>query len=150
MAVNLTEGAALGTVFDRLFQAVLDGNQQLTTFTSTLNSLKSTLALIKPILDDLEKLNKALDRPEQETEMFVGRLIEGENLVRKCSKIKSWDLYNKHSYSKKIKKLEDSITRFFQLDVQAQMVRNTKRILIEVKDTNQKLDKVLSILKDTA
>lgn len=150
MAVSLGEGAGLGEVFERLFRAVLGISQKLTTFSSSLNSLKSTLASLKPIVDDLEKLNMALDRPQQETDLFIHRLREGERLVAKGSKMKSWELYKKYSYSKKISDLEDSIMGFFGVDVQALLVRDTKQVLVEVHDVDKKVDKVLAALKNSA
>lgn len=150
MAASLGEGAGLGEVFERLFRAVLGISQKLTTFSSSLNSLKSTLASLKPIVDDLEKLNMALDRPQQETDLFIHRLREGERLVAKGSKMKSWELYKKYSYSKKISDLEDSIMGFFGVDVQALLVRDTKQVLVELHDVDKKVDKVLAALKNSA
>ncbi|XP_071916197.1 RPW8-like protein 3 [Coffea arabica] len=155
MAVNLIGDTAFGMVFNGLVEAVLEATTRVTTFSSSLNSLKTTLAPLKCYFDQVETLNGKLHSPQRETDMFILRLAEGESLVRKCTRIKWWNLYKKYSYSKKIADLERSLIRFFQLDVQAEMVRDHKMLLVGEADlheqlnaVNHRLDRLLSVVKN--
>ena len=114
MAANLTEGAALGSVCNLLVAAVLEVTQKVAAFKFSLDRLKTTLNSIKPIYDDIERLNEILNRPEDETESFLTQLRKAEKLVRKCLEIKSWNFYKKYTYSRKLNALDQSLLRFFK------------------------------------
>ncbi|CAK9185435.1 unnamed protein product [Ilex paraguariensis] len=138
----------LGAVVGELLAAVIEATKQAINFKSSLDNLKTTLIAIQPFFDEIEKLNKLLDARKEETGMFIDRLKEGKNLVLKCSTIKSWNVYKKIRYNKKLTDLDSSLLRFFQIDVQALMARDSKKILVGVNDNDQKLDRILSILKN--
>lgn len=146
MAANLTEGAALGSVFNLLMAAVLDVTQKVATFKFYLDRLKTTLNSIKPLFDDIERLNEVLNRPKEETESFLTQLSRAEKLVRRCLEIKSWNFYKKYTYSKKLNQLDQSLLRFFKLDAQLHMVRDSRRIMVGMRDVDEKVDEILSIL----
>ncbi|XP_016510128.1 putative disease resistance protein At5g66900 [Nicotiana tabacum] len=148
MAASLLGGAALGPVFDILLKAVLDVGIKIATFRSKFQSLNNTLNDIKPVFDDIEKLNKALDGREYEIEMFKKQLLAGEELVRKCSKTKCYDALKKWNYSRKLTKLENSLVRFFQVHGFIQVCRDSKIILVNVIEHGKKLDQISSMLRD--
>lgn len=148
MATNLIEGASLGSVMSLLMTAVVDVTQNVATFNFGLDRLKETLSTVKPLIEDIEKLNELLDRPQQETDSFLCQLKRGEKLVRKCSKIKCWDFYRRYTYSKKLKDLDESLLRFFQLDAQVHVVRDNKRIMVGMREVDEKVDGILSILSN--
>ncbi|XP_009617577.1 probable disease resistance protein At5g66900 [Nicotiana tomentosiformis] len=148
MAASLLGGAALGPVFDILLKAVLDVGIKIATFRSKFKSLTNTLNDIKPVFDDIEKLNKALDGREYEIEMFKKQLLAGEELVRKCSKTKCYDALKKWNYSRKLTKLENSLVRFFQVHGFIQVCRDSKIILVNVIEHGKKLDQISSMLRD--
>ncbi|KAL3526743.1 hypothetical protein ACH5RR_011399 [Cinchona calisaya] len=141
---SLIEGSLVGLLFDRLLKAVLEATQRIATFNSGLNSLKSTLLSLKDFFEQVARLNKVLHSPQHETDMFINRLREGETLVRNCSRVEWWNICRKVSYSRKITALEKSLIRFFQLTVQAEIVRDNKMILAEVNVLTKKVDELLS------
>ncbi|KAL3526744.1 hypothetical protein ACH5RR_011400 [Cinchona calisaya] len=148
MAANLFEGAALGSAFNLLTAAVVDVTQTVAAFSCRLDRIRGTLFSVKPLIEDIEKMNKLLDSPKQETDAFLDQLRKGEKLVRECSKIKNWNFYEKYIYSKKLKFLEKSLVRFFQLDGQVHLHRDSRRTMVEVRDVGEKVDEILSILSN--
>ena len=69
-----------------------------------------------------------LTRPEVETKSLIEEMEKGVKLVCKCSKIRLW---NYVYYSDKLNKLDETILRFFQVDLQVQNKRNW----LQVKNT---------------
>ncbi|KAM3363558.1 putative disease resistance protein [Capsicum galapagoense] len=147
MAGALLGGAALGVVFDKLFKVVVDVGINIATFRSKFLSLEQTLLHIEPVFADIEKLNKALDGREEETEMFKKKLMEGEELVLKCSKIKRYDAFKRCNYSRKLTKLENSLVKFCQIHGLIEVCRDSKLILVKVNDNGKKLDELRSMVK---
>ncbi|KAK6116289.1 hypothetical protein DH2020_049965 [Rehmannia glutinosa] len=143
---GLVQGAALGAAFDLLFISVLEATQKIARFSSELNRLKSTLCSIKLVIDDIDNFNKILDRPQHETQVFVARLIEGEKLVQRCSKVK-WNVFMRLYYSIKLSKLEASLVNFFQINVAALHFRESKRISVVVSNLEEKINEIMTVLK---
>lgn len=142
----LVQGAALGAAFDVLFTSVVDASKKVAGFTSQLNRLNSTLSSIKPSIDDMEKLNIILDRPPHETQAFTIRLVEAQRLVAKCSKVSRWNVFMRFYYSNKLRRLETSFSSFFQIDVTALHLCETKRISVVVSDLQEKVNEIAKIL----
>ncbi|KAL2489744.1 putative disease resistance protein [Forsythia ovata] len=142
---DLLTGGATGVAFDLLMQAVLDVALTVASFRSELNHLKSTLVSIKPFVDDIEKLNKVLDGRQEGVETLNNRFKQGETLVRKCLKIKLWNLYKKYSYAKKLEEFEKSLLWFFQINVQAELARDGKTVAVGVKVLDEKIDQILYV-----
>ncbi|MCD7453481.1 hypothetical protein HAX54_021105 [Datura stramonium] len=149
MAVgNLIGGAALGQAFIMLSQSITQVGKTSVCFDSNFQRLNSTLLSIKPVLEDIEILNKALEGRESEIEIFKMRLEEGEKLVRKCAKVKRYDVCKKWYYSKKLADLEKSTMKFFEVHGLMQTCRDQKQILVALKQEGEKLDEIYSILKN--
>lgn len=150
MAANLLGGAALGPVFDRLLKAVLDVGINIVTFRSKFLCLKQTLIEIEPVFADIERLSKALEGRDEEIDMFKKRLMEGEELVRKCSKTKCYDALTKWNYSRKLAKLENSLVKFCQIHGLIQVCRDSKMILVKVNENCKKLDEIHSMMRNVS
>ncbi|XP_060194784.1 probable disease resistance protein At5g66900 isoform X2 [Lycium barbarum] len=148
MAASLVGGAALGPVFDILYKAVFDVARNIATFRSKFLSLKQTLLELAPVFSDIEKLSKALDGRDEEIDMLKNLLMKGEELVRKCSKTKSYDAFKRLNYSRKLTKLENSLVKFCQIHGLIQVCRDTKMILVECKKHDKKLDEVHSMMRN--
>ena len=142
MAVAFVGGAALGAVFGELLRAVEDVVSKSASFNSILKQLQSTLNRVTPTIEDIEKLNRVLDRPQLETDMFTDRLREGQRLVLKCAKVRCWNYCAKYSYAKKLMALEKSLLNFFIIDVAAVNYRDTKDVLVAVNRVDSKLDRM--------
>ncbi|CAK9166436.1 unnamed protein product [Ilex paraguariensis] len=148
MAGNNVGGAALGAVFGELLKLVVYVTKQAIYFKSTLNCLQTTLNDIHPVFDDIDRLNRLLDARKEEIDSFTGRLEEGKKLVLKCSTIKCWDVYKRVKYNKKLTGLDKSLLRFFQINVQVLLARDSKKMLVGHNDLEEKLNKVLSLVQN--
>lgn len=125
-------GAFLGAVFGELLKIVTDALRQSLMFKSKLQKLKSTLDSVTPKLQEIEQLNKGLDLPEEETEKLRKELNKGKELIRKCLKVKSYDLIKSHKYAGKLIKLNRSIEDFCAVNLQLQIARDGKMVLVGV------------------
>ncbi|KAA8547229.1 hypothetical protein F0562_003907 [Nyssa sinensis] len=146
MAGALFGGAALGAAFGELLKAVLDVKDRAVKFKSILSDLAIKLEAIQPVFQEIEKLDRVLDRPVEETNSFIYRLRDAKELVLKCSKIKWWNYFKKPYYAKKLIDLENSLLKFFQMEVQALLSRDSRKILVVVNDIDEKLDRIGSSL----
>ncbi|KAA8547231.1 hypothetical protein F0562_003905 [Nyssa sinensis] len=146
MAGAFVGGAALGAAFGELLKAVLDVKDRAVKFKSILSDLAFKLEAIEPVFQEIEKLDRVLDRPVEETNSFIHRLKDAKELVLKCSKIKWWNYCKKPYYAKKLIDLENSLLKFFQIEVQALLSRDSRKILVVVNDIDEKLDRIGSNL----
>ena len=142
------QGAALGAAFDLLLTSVADSSKKVAGFISQLDRVKSTLYAIKPSTDDIDSLNAILDRPPCETEAFTVRLMKAELLVRRCSKVSKWNFFMRLYYSNKLTKLETSLLNFFQIDVAALHLCETKRISVVVTDLQEKVNQIAKHMRE--
>ncbi|GFQ06406.1 hypothetical protein PHJA_002784600 [Phtheirospermum japonicum] len=144
---GIVTGAALGAAFDLLFISVVEATWKLARFSSDLNRLESTLLCIKLIVDDADSFNKVLDRrPHQETHAFVARLVEGEKLVHKCSKVRCWNVIMRLYYSMKLSRLEAELVSFFQINLAAIHFRESLRVSAAVSNLEGKMNEIITML----
>ncbi|CAB4287472.1 unnamed protein product [Prunus armeniaca] len=80
-------GTSLQAVFVVLFDVVIEVKDKTTVFKPLLGDLKSTLDSLKPLIEEIAKHNKVLDRPKEELENFRNQMEMGVELIRKCSKV---------------------------------------------------------------
>ncbi|GFQ06405.1 hypothetical protein PHJA_002784500 [Phtheirospermum japonicum] len=147
---GIVTGAALGAAFDLLFISVVEATWKLARFSSDLNRLESTLLCIKLIVDDADSFNKVLDRrPHQETHAFVARLVEGEKLVHKCSKVRCWNVIMRLYYSMKLSRLEAELVSFFQINVAALHFRESRNISAALCNLEGKMNDIITMLTTT-
>ncbi|KAA8531756.1 hypothetical protein F0562_006527 [Nyssa sinensis] len=139
---ELILGAAMGLAFDELRKAVQELKDNTDKYETILNRLASTLKDLDPVVRDIEKLNKALKRPEEEIRMFTARLEKGEKLIRKCSETECCSCWKKTNYMEELKDLENSLSTFFQTIVPAQLYRDNMKIIDGMNQVNQKLDEI--------
>ncbi|KAL5557108.1 hypothetical protein UlMin_039344 [Ulmus minor] len=122
-------GAALGSVFKRLFHAVEKAIIQAVMFKSTLKKIKKTVESLEPLVDEISKLNDELDLPRKEIEWLKQKMNQGVELVEKCSDVKNWELHRRVWYSKKLGAWNKSLQVPKDLLI-LQGVRDVKKILI--------------------
>ncbi|KAF7135645.1 hypothetical protein RHSIM_Rhsim08G0201700 [Rhododendron simsii] len=117
------ESAFVGMIFDVLCGEVVNAIKEVRTnskeFKPLLKQLESTVNRMTPIFEDIKSLNQAVHRPETEYAVFADQRKEGKSLVLKCAGVRWW---NKSSYAKKLIAYDRSLTRFFQMDVSAQIL----------------------------
>lgn len=139
MAANLLIGAA----FSELQNAVSEVINTIARFKSLMKSIEATILKIRPIFEDIEMLNKVVDRPLNQIQMFKDQMKQGTDLIRMCSKIKSWNLYKKYVYAKKLQDFDESLKIFFNIDVQAYQVRSTLQVSKDVSDVSKHVGHVV-------
>ena len=151
MAVALVTGsvvgAAFGEVFALLHETVANVVSQALMFKSILERLKSTLDGLAPVIEEIRRLNKALDHPENETKSLIKQMEKGEKLVRKCLKVKRWNYCFKAHYASELQELDEAIVRFCQVDMIVQNTRNGLKTLVGVNLILEKIDKNLDMKK---
>lgn len=123
----------------RLIDTVIFVAQTTANFKPELGQLQNTLERITPIIQDIIKLNRKLDRTKEESQMFIDEILEASKLVRKCLKIKR-NFIKKFTHSLKLKDVNNKLSQFFQLEAQAVQTRDIKQTLVEVNDVAQKID----------
>lgn len=96
---------------------------------SIFEGLNSTLRFLEPII----KGKDSQDLPKEKIGELTELMIKGWALVCKCTRshLIRW---NKHRYAKKLRKLQDSILRIFQAYIPLALCRDSKELLLEVKD----------------
>ncbi|KAJ0442226.1 putative powdery mildew resistance protein, RPW8 [Helianthus annuus] len=140
MAEALILGALVGDAVSKLSDAIIHVMKTTSQFKSKLTQLQETVTRIKSIVDEIQKHNQVLDRPNQETELFIAQLKSAQDLVLKCEHIK-WNFYKRYRQSLKLDDLNASMLRFFQIDVQLQEARDVKEVLVVVKDVQNRMDR---------
>lgn len=134
MASSIIGGAVVGAAFEELLKAVLDVKGKTTAFRKILSDLESTLFSISPMIKEMEKFNRQLDCPDEQLNVFIQQLNNGKKLVDRCSQVICLNYYRKHQYTKQLRKLDESIRRFFGLFMQAHQTKDTLEIFGEAKD----------------
>ncbi|KAK2973599.1 hypothetical protein RJ640_003121 [Escallonia rubra] len=145
MAADLNMTAALVAPFHQLLTLVSGEAETALKFKSILTRLKGTLLSLQPYVDRIDQLDLALNRPITETSALVNRLKHGHDLVRKCSKIASWNIIKQYIYSHRLLDFEEWLLRFFQVDVQVQLARDTRKVLVEVNDLEEEVNRLLAV-----
>ncbi|KAK9054926.1 hypothetical protein SSX86_026005 [Deinandra increscens subsp. villosa] len=139
MAEALIIGAVVGDAVSKLSDVIISVTKKTWQFRSKLTQLQQTITRIKPIFNEIQKLNEVLDRPKSETNMFIDQLEDAEHLVLKCERIK-WNFFKSYRHSLKLDDLNASLLSFFQIDVQLQGARDSKEVLVVVKDLQRKME----------
>ncbi|GFQ08322.1 hypothetical protein PHJA_002976200 [Phtheirospermum japonicum] len=84
--------------------------------------------------------------PHQETHAFVARLVEGEKLVHKCSKVRCWNVIMRLYYSMKLSRLEAELVSFFQINLAAIHFRESLRVSAAVSNLEGKMNEIITML----
>ncbi|XP_031386965.1 probable disease resistance protein At5g66900 isoform X1 [Punica granatum] len=143
---DLVSGAVVGAVFAELFVVVKAAVKTTILFQSRLRSLESTLQYIKPVIKEIDSLNKLLDSPKEEMKHLHDLLKHGKILVEKSLRV-NVNLYKRYRYSLKLADLDDDILKFFQIYIMV-IGRDSKEVLVEVKDSRLAIRKLSLMLED--
>ncbi|KAL2337589.1 hypothetical protein Fmac_012035 [Flemingia macrophylla] len=126
-------GAALGAAFGELLNTVLEWKNNAIMFKSTLVNLQSILKELDPIIKEIAQQNNDLGRPKEELESLISEMEKGSKLISKCSQIHKLNYFAKLRYQKKLKALLDSLHMFFMVRMLAQLVRDQKETLLNIR-----------------
>ncbi|XP_030443320.1 probable disease resistance protein At5g66900 [Syzygium oleosum] len=124
-------GAAVGTTFGELFELVKHLVITIAAFRGQLKKIESTLISIAPIIDEIDKFNNQLDRP-QEMGPIKDLLEKGKGLVNKCSKIHMLNLCMKYTHSKKLTNFNTAVEEKFKIYMPLVNARNGTKALVEL------------------
>lgn len=133
---DLFGGAAVGAVFGEALTAILEEANSASKFKSTFKRFESTTRAVDPLIKRIESINQKLER-EEELKALTDKIKEAEELIRKCSKVRSFDFFRKAHYAKKLEKLDENITKLLQVNLQLQQARDQKETLLVLKDFNK-------------
>jgi ATP-dependent Lon protease len=131
--VNMAAELLGGAVFGELLKVIENVAQKALVFKTKLKQIQETLESNIPILDEIKQLDEELDRRNEEIEKLMEVIRNGETLVLECSKIRWYHCWRRPKYTDKLIELERSINQFFQTVMPAQIARDTKEILLEVR-----------------
>ncbi|KAI3726256.1 hypothetical protein L1987_66053 [Smallanthus sonchifolius] len=140
---------ALETRLMELLEAVASEIKTTPKFRTLLKRLHKTLRNIQPILYVSGRLSRVLDRPENETKVFILHLEDGKQLVLKCSMIKCWNVYHKFVHASKLIHLDRELSWFFQVELRDNM-STSMRTLTEIYALGDKMDDILSAVTERA
>ncbi|KAL8222811.1 hypothetical protein R6Q57_020210 [Mikania cordata] len=129
MAVELVGGAILGDVVSKLSSQIIKEIKKSRHFKSQLKQMQETVDSIRPIAEQLDKLNQQLDRRE-ETKGFINLLKEADELVQKCAKI-TRDIWKRSSHASKLDDMNKSLLNFVQVNLQLQTARTVAEIYVK-------------------
>ncbi|KAF9678453.1 hypothetical protein SADUNF_Sadunf07G0036500 [Salix dunnii] len=133
MAAELLGGNAIGAVFGELLGVVVKVTRKNFMYKTKLKQIQEILQFNIPILEEIEKLNKKLDRGNEETEKIMEVVRNGKTLVLECSKTRWYDYWRRPRFTDRLTELEGSINHFFQTVVPAIIARDTKELRLEVR-----------------
>ncbi len=130
-------GAVFGLGFTMLYDAVKDVRSKVVKFKSILEILESTLDNLAPVVRDINQLNEKLDKNKKETDRLIEVMKEGKELVDKCLEIREWKwnwkyCYKAYCYSSKLRRLDNDIFKFCNVNLQLQIARNGLQTLQKV------------------
>ncbi|KAK7331130.1 hypothetical protein VNO77_25344 [Canavalia gladiata] len=120
----MVEDALVGELVSELLSEITEKKDRAVKFGSNLERLASTLKSIEPIIRQIDGLNKRLDRPAEETQQLIDQIKKGKKLVGECSKVQWWNCCYMANYQEELEALDESIFRFFTVDMQTGMGRN--------------------------
>ncbi|KAL6273770.1 hypothetical protein ACE6H2_024462 [Prunus campanulata] len=134
-------GTSLQAVFVVLFDVVIEVKDKTTVFKPLLGDLKSTLDSLKPLIEEIAKHNKVLDRPKEELENFRNQMEKGVELIRKCSKVRLWSSCKLYKYTDKLMGLDESLQKMLNI-LKVQVARDVKETLVSVKNIEGVIKKI--------
>ncbi|CAN6460063.1 unnamed protein product [Victoria cruziana] len=135
----------VGAVVAELLEAVLEAGNTASEFAEHFENLNKTLKSLQASVYEVEQMDEELGDGKliadaQKVQMkncmpdLHAQLDCGMVLIKKCSKVRRWNIWKKYKYSKKLVKLEKDLRRFLKVDVQSDIWIETKRLAKDVKD----------------
>lgn len=102
-------------------------------FKVLVRDVKLTLDCLKPVIDEIAEYNRVLNQPTEEVQSLKLKMEEGDDLVRKCSKVGACSFYKKYRYSNQLHQLEKSLQTLLHV-LELQKTRDIKETLDSVKN----------------
>lgn len=125
---GLVEGAVIQEALRWALQIINMGRN----FPTTLQTNMSTLEALRPVVQDIVRYNQQLERPRDEVRALSRVMQEGEEHVREYSNISHWNFPCFPCYQSRLRAWYDALRRTSSVNVQVQMARDMKEVLLKV------------------
>ncbi|PWA99928.1 NB-ARC domains-containing protein [Artemisia annua] len=126
----------LGDEVSKLAGVITQVQKKTRHFKSHLAQLQKTITSIKPIIETLpiiemmDKLNKHLGERREETELFIRKLNEAQELITTCANVTRWNIIKRVHHMYKLHDLDESLWMFFHIDIMLPMAMDIKEKLL--------------------
>ncbi|KAL6224745.1 hypothetical protein ACLB2K_003600 [Fragaria x ananassa] len=131
-AVDVFGGAGGGILFNVLYDLLKELISKSMIYGPLLKDILSALDSYGPLIKQIEASNEKLDYPKEEVDKIKAHMEEGIKIVKKCSKVRKWNIYKKYKYANKLLGWDRDLDRRLKV-LQAQGVRDGKETLVSVK-----------------
>ncbi|KAJ4965949.1 hypothetical protein NE237_017798 [Protea cynaroides] len=131
----------LATGAAELLCAILEIKDKVDFFRPYLEQLEATLESVMPVIEDWRRSElEQGDHQRSDFSQLVEKLRKGEEVVRKCPKVHSWNVIQKIRYLIKLGKLDEYIRGFFNLELQVDIWRHNNQLLFDVQQVLTKVE----------
>ncbi|CAH8360921.1 unnamed protein product [Eruca vesicaria subsp. sativa] len=124
---SLGVGSVAGAAVSELLKVVIEMAKMVAAFKEKYMELASTLEDMRPIIEDIERLQGS-----GELKKFIDLINEARVLVRKSSKVKRWNLPARVKYTRRIDDINQRMRNFCQIQVQLLILRNQNVIMSQL------------------
>ncbi|ONH96603.1 hypothetical protein PRUPE_7G140100, partial [Prunus persica] len=131
--------ATIGRALEALLGAVSQARERAHMYESILAQLEFTIQTITPKISEIDHLSEE-DFPDDVIYRIRLQLIQGRELVNKCSNAGCCNLWKSQMYYKKLQELDDSLRRLITIDLQVKVALDVIRISTEMKELCRRWD----------
>ncbi|KAK9948806.1 hypothetical protein M0R45_004368 [Rubus argutus] len=124
--------ATIGLALEALLGAVSQARDSAHNYESILAQLECTIQSITPKIYEIERLSEE-DLPDDVVNRIKLQLIQGKELVDKCSNSGCCTFCKGQRYYKKLQELDASLQRLITIDLQVKVALDVVRISAEMK-----------------
>ncbi|KAM5576391.1 protein RESISTANCE TO POWDERY MILDEW 8.2-like [Rosa sericea] len=131
--------ATIGRALEGLLRAVSQARERAHNYESILAQLEFTIRSITPKIYEIDCLSEE-HLPDDVVHRIRLQLIQGKELVDKCSKLGCCTFYNSQRYYKKLQELDISLGRLITIDLQVKVALDVVRISADMKELCRRWD----------
>ncbi|PRQ20659.1 putative powdery mildew resistance protein, RPW8 [Rosa chinensis] len=116
-----------------MLDSVMAVMEKMIMFKDHVRDVKLTLECLKPVIHEIAEYNKVLNQPMEELQDLKAKLEEGEDLVRKCSKVGPWSFCKRYRYTNQLDQLDISLHSLLHV-LELQKTRDLRETLVTVRN----------------
>ncbi|KAK9902928.1 hypothetical protein M0R45_001441 [Rubus argutus] len=124
-------GAGGGLLFNILYDCLKELISKSRIYKPLLKNILFMLDSFGEPIKQIEVCNEELGLPKEEVKKFKSHMKEGIEVVKKCSKVRKWNIYKKYKYANRLLGWNDSLQRHLDI-LKVQEIRDAKRTLVSV------------------
>ncbi|KAG2298153.1 hypothetical protein Bca4012_009358 [Brassica carinata] len=122
---SLVVGSVAGAVVSELLKGVIEEAKMVLAFKSVSMELASKMDKVRLVFIEIETLQGGAEELKELKDI----IDEARVLVRKCSKVKGWNLPAKAKYTRKVEEINKKLLEFCQIQLQLIMLRNQRLMM---------------------